>query len=64
MARPRNDTPEIRTTRESEAMEDYLDKQEMKQAEITEQINYEEVTEPLHYPEDCSQYTEENQMDP
>ena len=28
--------PEIRTTRESEAMEDYLDKQEMTQEEITE----------------------------
>ena len=45
-------------------MEDYLDKQEMTQEEIIEQINYEETAESLHYPEDCSQYTEENQMDP
>ena len=51
-------SPEIRITRESEAMEDYLDKQEMTQEEITEQISYEETAESFHYPEDCSQYTE------
>ena len=30
---------------------------------MREQINYEETAESLHYPEDCSEYTEENQME-
>ena len=43
---------------ESAATENYSDKQEITQDEISEQINYEERAEYLHYPEDCSQYTE------
>ena len=55
---PRNmNNPEIRSNGK-------LFRQEMTQEEIKEQINYEETAGSLHYLEDCSQYTEENQMEP
>ena len=63
-ARPRNGPPKYEQSGDQKQWKNYSDKQEMTQEEITEQINYEERAKSLHYPEDCSQYTEENQMDP